>query len=105
MWWTTGVAYDTEKVNGELTSWEALWDAQWSGKMAMLDDYRECFSAALFRLGYDINTTDDAQLDAGAGDAPAAEAAAPDLHDRRHRGAVHAATSGSCTPGAPTSTR
>jgi spermidine/putrescine transport system substrate-binding protein len=64
MWWTTGVAYDTQKVAGTQTSWDLLWDPQWSGKMAMLDDYRECFSAALFRLGYDINTTDDAQLDA-----------------------------------------
>jgi spermidine/putrescine transport system substrate-binding protein len=63
MWWTTGVAYDSEKVKTALTSWDALWDPQWSGKMAMLDDYRECFSAALIRLGYDINTTDDAKLD------------------------------------------
>jgi len=63
MWWTTGVAYDTKKVNGTLDSWDALWDQQYSGKLAMLDDYREVFSAALFKLGYDINTTDDAQLD------------------------------------------
>jgi spermidine/putrescine transport system substrate-binding protein len=63
MWWTTGIAYDTAKVTTELTSWSALWDAQWSGKMAMLDDYREAFSAALIRLGFDINTTDEAQLD------------------------------------------
>jgi spermidine/putrescine transport system substrate-binding protein len=63
MWWTTGVAYDTARVEGELTSWSALWDPQYSGKLAMLDDVREVFAAALFRLGYDINTTDDAQLD------------------------------------------
>ena len=63
MWWTTGVAYDTKKVANTLDSWDALWDAQYSGKMAMLDDYREVFSAALFKLGYDINTTDDGQLD------------------------------------------
>jgi spermidine/putrescine transport system substrate-binding protein len=63
MWWTTGIAYDTEKVPEAQTSWGALWDPRWSGKMAMLDDYRECFSAALIKLGYDINTTDDAKLD------------------------------------------
>jgi spermidine/putrescine transport system substrate-binding protein len=63
MWWTTGVAYDTKKVDGKLTSWAALWDPKYKGKLAMLDDYRECFSAALIRLGYDINTTDDAKLD------------------------------------------
>ena len=63
MWWTTGIAYDTAKVDQELTSWSALWDAKWKGKMAMLDDVREVFAAALIRLGYDINTTDDAKLD------------------------------------------
>jgi spermidine/putrescine transport system substrate-binding protein len=63
MWWTTGVAYDTKKVNGTPTSWDILWDPQYAGKLAMLDDYREVFAAALFRLGYDVNTTDDAQLD------------------------------------------
>ena len=63
MWWTTGVAYDTKKVDGQLTSWDALWDPKYAGKLAMLDDYREVFAAALFRLGYDVNTTDDTQLD------------------------------------------
>jgi spermidine/putrescine transport system substrate-binding protein len=63
MWWTTGVAYDKKKVDGRLTSWASLWDPQYSGKLAMLDDYRECFAAALLRLGFDVNTTDDAQLD------------------------------------------
>ena len=33
------------------------------GKMAMLDDYREAFGAALIRLSYSINTTSDAELD------------------------------------------
>jgi spermidine/putrescine transport system substrate-binding protein len=63
MWWTTGVAYDSKKVDGTPDSWDTLWDPKYSGKMAMLDDYRECFSAALFRLGFDINTTDEGQLD------------------------------------------
>ncbi len=63
MWWTTGVAYDSKKVSTTPDSWDLLWDSQYSGKMAMLDDYREVFSAALFKLGFDINTTDDSQLD------------------------------------------
>ena len=63
MWWTTGFAYDTEKIPEDLTSWAALWDARWKKKMAMLDDYRETFAVALLRLGYDINTTSDAELD------------------------------------------
>jgi spermidine/putrescine transport system substrate-binding protein len=63
MWWTTGIAYDTEQITEELTSSEALWDPRWSGHIAMLDDYREVFAIALKRLGHSGNTTDEAQLD------------------------------------------
>jgi len=63
MWWTTGFAYDTEKITDDLTSWAALWDERWKKKMAMLDDYRETFAVALMRLGYSVNTTSDAELD------------------------------------------
>ena len=51
MWWTTGFAWDTDKIADDLTSWDVLWDAAYTGKLAMLDDYRECFAAAAFRLG------------------------------------------------------
>ena len=64
MWWTTGFAYDSDKIKEELTSWAALWDTRWQGKIAMLDDYREAFGAALIRLGHSVNTTNDAELDA-----------------------------------------
>ena len=63
MWWTTGFAYDTDKIKEDLTSWAALWDERWKKKMAMLDDYRETFAVALMRLGYSVNTTSDAELD------------------------------------------
>ena len=63
MWWTTGVAYDTARIEETLTSWSALWDERWKGKMAMLDDMREVFAAALIRLGFNANTTNDAELD------------------------------------------
>ena len=63
MWWTTGFGYDTAKIPEDLTSWAALWDERWKGKMAMLDDYRETFAVALIRLGYSVNTTSDTELD------------------------------------------
>jgi spermidine/putrescine transport system substrate-binding protein len=63
MWWTTGIAYDTAKIPETLTSWAALWDERWAGKMAMLDDVRETFGAALIRLGYSANTISDSELD------------------------------------------
>jgi spermidine/putrescine transport system substrate-binding protein len=64
MWWTTGYGYDTARISDELTSWAALFDAQWKGHLAMLDDYRETFAVALIRLGHSVNTTSDAELDA-----------------------------------------
>ena len=64
MWWTTGVAYDTAKVHETLTSWNALWDEKYKKHIAVLDDQREAFAAALFLLGKDPNTTNDADLDA-----------------------------------------
>jgi spermidine/putrescine transport system substrate-binding protein len=62
-WWTTGYAWDPDKIPGDLTSWDALWDQAYTNRLSMLDDLRECFAAGAFRLGLDPNTTDVAQLD------------------------------------------
>jgi spermidine/putrescine transport system substrate-binding protein len=63
-WWTTGIAWNPKKVTEEITSWEALWNEKYKGKLGMLQDQQEVFAAGGFRLGYPPNTTDDAQLDA-----------------------------------------
>jgi spermidine/putrescine transport system substrate-binding protein len=63
MWWTTGVAYDTNRIKEAPTSWKALWDERWKGHIAMLDDQREGFAAALIPLGFSANTVDDGELD------------------------------------------
>jgi spermidine/putrescine-binding protein len=62
-WWTTGYAWNPDKIPADLTSWDALWDAAYTDRLSMLDDMRECFAAGAFRLGLDPNTTDTAQLD------------------------------------------
>ena len=64
MWWTTGFAYDSDKIDEEPTSWAALWDERFAKHIMMLDDQREVFAAALIRQGKSINTVDDAELDA-----------------------------------------
>ncbi len=64
MWWTTGVAYDSAKVAEPLDSWDALWMDKYKGHIVVLDDVREAFAAALFRLGKSVNTTVDGDLDA-----------------------------------------
>ena len=62
-WWTTGYAWNPDKIPADLTSWDALWDAAYTNRLSMLDDMRECFAAGAYHLGLDPNTTDVAQLD------------------------------------------
>ncbi|HFC08871.1 MAG TPA: spermidine/putrescine ABC transporter substrate-binding protein [Chloroflexi bacterium] len=65
-WGTTGIGYLSDKVQ-KPDSWSVFFDpdpnAPWYGRMTMLDDAREAFAAALVYLGYDINTTDEKQLE------------------------------------------
>jgi spermidine/putrescine-binding protein len=64
-WGTTGIGYRTDLVDPP-TSWATILaakpgDPQY-GRMTMVDDVRDGFAAALMYLGYDINTTDEAQV-------------------------------------------
>lgn len=65
LWGSTGIGYVADKVE-KPQSWSVFFDdaerAKYSGRMTMLDDLRETFAAALIYLGYDINTTNRAQL-------------------------------------------
>jgi spermidine/putrescine transport system substrate-binding protein len=63
MWWTTGYCWNGDKIKEDLTSWESLWDEKYKGRLMMLDDFREVFAVAAFRLGLDPNTRSDADLD------------------------------------------
>jgi spermidine/putrescine transport system substrate-binding protein len=63
-WWTTGFAWDPAKIKDDLTSWAALWDPKYTGHMGMLDDVQEVFAVAAFRLGQQVNSTSDTDLDA-----------------------------------------
>lgn len=60
-WGTTGVLYNRKEV-GEIKSWDAMWDPKFEGKISMLNDTRETLGAALYRLGYSVNTTDPGRL-------------------------------------------
>jgi spermidine/putrescine transport system substrate-binding protein len=63
--YTTGMAWRKDKVN-LAPSWNMPWQgAQYAGKVAVLDDYRETISLALLRAGnLDLNTTNTAQIHA-----------------------------------------
>jgi spermidine/putrescine transport system substrate-binding protein len=61
-WGTTGILYNKEEI-GEVDTWDAMWNPEFRGKIGMLNDVRETMGAALYRLGYSVNTTDPDQLD------------------------------------------
>jgi spermidine/putrescine transport system substrate-binding protein len=60
-WGTTGILYNKDEV-GEIDSWDAMWDPEFEGMIAMLNDTRETLGAALYKLGYSVNATDPEQL-------------------------------------------
>ncbi len=60
-WGTTGLLYNRAEI-GEIDSWDAAWDPQFDGKIAMLNDVRETLGAALYKLGYSVNSTNPDEL-------------------------------------------
>lgn len=61
-WGTMGIIYNTKMVKGDIDSWSALFDPQYKGEILQFDNSRDAFATALFYLGYDVNTTDEAQI-------------------------------------------
>lgn len=61
-WGTLGILYNKTMVDGPIDSWSAIFDEKYSGNILMIDSVRDAFGIALAYLGYDINTTDEPQL-------------------------------------------
>ena len=62
-WGTVGILYNTKYVDPEdVTGWELLWNEKYDDKILMFDNSRDAFGIAQYLLGYDVNTTDPAQL-------------------------------------------
>lgn len=58
------IVYNPDMVEGEITSFDDLWDEQFVDSLCLLDDARVMIAAVLKTMGYSYNTTDDAELDA-----------------------------------------
>jgi spermidine/putrescine-binding protein len=58
LWGTVGIGYNAEVVTEVPTSWDILWDPQYSGRISMLNDQREVFGLALRALGHSLNSRD-----------------------------------------------
>ena len=60
---TDAIVYNAKTVKNPPKSWADLWNPEYAGRMVFLDDSRAVIGATLLTLGYDVNTTDPAQLD------------------------------------------
>ncbi|RIK44509.1 MAG: hypothetical protein DCC55_02265 [Chloroflexi bacterium] len=58
------IVVNTDAVETIPTSWADLWNPEYAGRMVAIDDARVLIGITLLTLGYDINTTDPAELEA-----------------------------------------
>jgi len=65
-WGVTAYALRADKVpRSDVTGWVDLWNPKYKGQIQMLDSERDTIGAALKLLGYSLNTTDEAEINAG----------------------------------------
>jgi spermidine/putrescine-binding protein len=62
-WGTLGILYNKTMVDEPIDSWSAIYDEKYSGNILMIDSVRDAFGISLAYLGYDLNSTDETQLD------------------------------------------
>jgi spermidine/putrescine transport system substrate-binding protein len=64
MWGPTLVAYRSDKIPSPDESWKSLWNPSYKGRVLMLEETFDAYSAALLALGHDVNSQDPSQLEA-----------------------------------------
>ncbi len=57
-----GLIYNKTMVEEPPTSWTALWDERYAGKILMIDNPRDAFAIPQKILGYSLNSTDEKEL-------------------------------------------
>lgn len=62
-WGTVGILYNKTMVDEPIDSWNALFDEKYKDNILMMDSIRDAYMISLITLGYDQNTTDEAQID------------------------------------------
>lgn len=61
-WGTLGILYNTTLVSSVVDSWEALWNEDYAGMIFMYNSKRDALGAALKKLGFSMNTTNEDEL-------------------------------------------
>lgn len=64
MWGTFGILYNTEMAKGAVDSWEVLFSEDYAGSVYMMNSMRDTMGIALKKLGYSMNTREEAELEA-----------------------------------------
>ena len=62
MWGTVGILYNKTMVSDPVDSWNILWDEKYAGQILMYDRMRDTIGITLKKLGYDINTRNEADI-------------------------------------------
>lgn len=63
-WGTLGIIYNSAMVDGEITSWDAMFDPQYAGNVLMIRNSRDALGIGLMDLGYSVNTEDASEIQA-----------------------------------------
>lgn len=59
---TVGIIYDATKVDeADLTGWNLMWNEKYKGNILQFNNSRDAFATAMFKLGYNVNTTNEAE--------------------------------------------
>jgi spermidine/putrescine transport system substrate-binding protein len=66
MWGTFGILYNSKMVTDPVESWDILWNPKYEKQILMMDSVRDSLAVAFLRLGFSINTTNTAELEAAA---------------------------------------
>ena len=61
-WGTLGIIYNASMIEDEITSWSAMFDPKYAGKVMLINNSRDALGIALLHLGYSVNTTDESQI-------------------------------------------
>lgn len=62
-WGVTAIVYDKTKVSEKPTDWDALWNADYKGKILMFDNSRDAMAIAMQQCGIDPSSFTKADVD------------------------------------------
>lgn len=63
-WGTLGILYNADIITEPVDSTDIFWDEKYSGQILMLDSMRDTIGMALQKLGYSVNSTNPAEIEA-----------------------------------------